>query len=313
MVPNEGALTLGHVGLLVGSSLSQPSPLIAALVGALRQKLRDLGWTEGTNLMLEQRAGEGRPERLPDLASELVGLPVDVLVTTGTTETLAAKSRTTTVPIVFYNIADPVGAGLVGSLASPAGNLTGVSRQGPAVYAKGLEILRQLLPQMSRAAVIWNPSNVASQLALAELKRTADALGVELQPFEINTPNDIDPAFASAADFQADGLLWLNDTGPLALSTQRIVDLAAQYQIPAYHPTAETVRAGGLLTYGPSDLEQGYLAAEYVDRILRGAHPADLPVQQPTRFDFVMNVTTAKTLGINLAPDVAAQVTEWVQ
>ena len=304
---------VARVGLLIGSSLTSPSPSMQDRIGGLREALPALGWHEGANLALEQRAGEGKSDQLAAMATSLVNVPVDVLVTTGTTETLAALAATRTLPIVFYGIGDPVDAGLVDSLVKPGGNATGVSRQGPAVYAKGAEVLHQLVPTLSHLVVLWNPANVASRLAVPAINATTDQLGVELLPLAIDSPEAIPLAFDTASRWGADGLMWLSDAGPLALSDQLIVRLAARYHLPAYHPTVATVRAGGLLTYSPSDRDQGHLAAQYVDRLLRGARVGDLPVQQPTHFDFVVNVTTATSLSLTLPADVVGQVTEWVQ
>jgi putative ABC transport system substrate-binding protein len=272
------------------------------------QGLRELGYVEGQNIVVEERYAEGQLERLPELAAELVQLRVDVIVAGDPQAILPAKQATSTIPIVMSVSADPVGSGLVASLARPGGNVTGLSNVAPQLAGKRLELLKEVVPGVSRVAVLgrpgqadWEPLAVATQ-----------ALGGQLQALEVQSPDDIKDAFEAAVRERADVLIVL--ASPIVLRHSRlIVDLAAESRLPTMYPRKEYVQDGGLMYYGPSTPELHRRAAYYVDRILKGAKPGDLPVEQPTRFELVVNLKTAEALGITIPPSVLARADEVVQ
>ena len=265
-----------------------------------RQELRRLGYTEGQGLVMEYRSANGSCDRLPDLAAELVALKVDVLVAVVTHAALAAKKATATIPIVMVGVSDPVGVGLVASLARPGGNVTGTSSLAANVVGKQLESLREMLPKASRVATLWNPANsVFQKLQLGEAKAAAGKLKVQLQLFEARTPDELDRAFASMARQRPDALLILADP-MFGAHWARIAELAARHRIPAVSGAREYADAGGLMTYGPDFLEAYQRAGTYVDRILKGGRPAELPVEQSTKFALVINARTAAALGLTI-------------
>jgi putative ABC transport system substrate-binding protein len=275
------------------------------LHGAFLQELRDLGYVEGRNVVLEYRDAEGKAERLPALAAELVALKVDVIVAGPTLAALAAKKVTGTVPIVFIGPSDPVGSGLVTSLARPGGNVTGLSAAlSPELAGKCLEQLTQAVPGVSRIAVLWQPGAGAERTERDTLKGAevaARALGVRLQVAEARGPADIDRAFSHMAKARAGALIVFNTV--MFLSERgRLVALAAKNRLPALYTFREFVDAGGLMSYGHNQADLNRRAATYVDKILKGARPADLPVEQPTKFDLVINLKTAKALGLTIPP-----------
>jgi putative ABC transport system substrate-binding protein len=266
-------------------------------VDAFRQGLHDLGYVEGQNLVIEYRGAEGKDERLPDLAAELVGLHVDMIVAVGPTATRAAQHATHTLPIVMTGTADPVGAGLVASLARPGGNTTGVSLMMAELPGKRLEILKETVPQSTRVAVLANPAFEVYTLYLHNLTVAARALGLHLQVVEVRNAEELDPAFAAMTRERADALMVLAD--PLLMDTLlgRVADLAATHRLPAMYNWRMYVEAGGLMSYGPSLPERHRRAATYVDKIFKGANPADLPVEQPTKFELVINLKTPRRWG----------------
>jgi putative ABC transport system substrate-binding protein len=269
---------------------------------ALRQGLRELGYAEGRDIIIEERWGEGRIERFPVLVAELTRSGVEVIVAASTDGALAAKKTTTTTPIVFVGVADPVGSGVVSNLARPGGNVTGLSFAfGEGFAGKWLELLKEALPKLSRAAILYNPAQTQrlSTHYVKELRVAGDALGVTLQLFEVRDSNEFARAFAVMAREQLGGLIVLPD--PLTLRHRAsIVELSNKGQLPAMFGFAEYARAGGLMAYGPSVPDLFRRAATYVDRILKGAKPADLPIEQPTKFELVINLKTAKALGLTI-------------
>ncbi len=265
-----------------------------------RQELRRLGYTEGQNLVIEYRSANGSFARLPDLAAELVGLEVDVIVAVVTQAALAAKKATGTVPIVMVGVSDPVGSGLVASLARPGGNVTGTSAVAADVVGKQLELLQEMLPKVSRVSALWNPANpVFQKRQLGEARAAASKLRIQLQLVEARTGADLDRAFAAIAKQRVDALAVLGD--PVFTShAGRIADLAARHRLPTVGGSAEQADAGILMTYGPSYSEAHQRAVVFVDRILKGASPADLPVEQSTKFELVVNTRAARGLGLTI-------------
>jgi ABC-type uncharacterized transport system substrate-binding protein len=270
---------------------------------AFRQGLRELGYTEGQNIVIESRHAAMRPALLPDLAANLALSKVDVIVAAGDPAIHAARHVTSTIPIVMVAGADPVGSGLVTSLARPGGNLTGLSALSPELSGKRLQLLTEALPQVSRVAVLWNPADPAKALDLRETQATGQALGVQLQLLEVRGPEDFESAFAAMTRDRAEALITLGD--PLTVSHRmRIVDLAAKSRLPTMYDVREFVEAGGLMAYGPSLADLFRRAAAYVDKILKGAKPGTLPVEQPMKFELIINLKTAKALGLTIPPSV---------
>src|SRR5687768_14928298 len=280
------------------------SPGLDVRVEAFRQGLRELGYVEGQNVVIEYRWADGRFEHLPDLAADLVRLKVDLVVAAVTQASLAAKKATTAIPIVMIGVSDPVGTGLIASLARPGTNVTGTSSMTAEVVGKQLELLKETLPNVSRMAALWNPANPVFQaIQLKETASAARTLGVRLQFVEARGPDEIDRAFRVMTKNGTKALVVLGD--PVFIShRKRIADLAAQRRLPAVSGTREHVESGGLMAYGPSFPDMYRRTAYYVDKILKGAKPADLPVEQPTKFELVINLKTAKQIGVNIPPIV---------
>jgi putative ABC transport system substrate-binding protein len=274
---------------------------------AFRERLHELGYVEGKNISIESRWADGKFERLPDLAMELVRLNVDVIVAVVTQASLAAKKATATIPIVMIGVSDPVGSGLVSSLARPGANITGNSSMTAEVVGKQLELLKEIFHKISQVAALWNPANPVFQaIQLKETQDAARALGMRLQLMEARVPDEIDRAFTAMAKERMKALLVLNDpvfTG----HRKRIADLSAKHRLAAVSGTLEYPEAGGLMAYGPSFPDMYRRAAVYVDKILKGAKPADLPVEQPTKFELVINLKTAKQIGLTIPPNVLAR------
>ena len=270
---------------------------------AFKQGLRDHGYVEGQNLIIEMRVSEGKTERFPALAAELVRLKVDVIVTAQTSSTLAAKKATTTIPIVMAAVGDPVGAGLVGSLARPGGNITGLSLLNPATAGKRVELLKGILPGATRLGVLGNPTNPWTTLMVGEVEVTAQALGMHLQRLEVERPTDFEAAFGAATRGRAAALIVLEDSLMNAY-IPTIVGLAAKNGLPAAYGLREYVDAGGLMSYGANVSDLFRRAATYVDKILKGAKPADLPVEQPTKFELIINLRAAKAIGLTIPPSL---------
>jgi putative tryptophan/tyrosine transport system substrate-binding protein len=280
---------------------------------AFGDALHELGYEEGRNLSLQLRSAEGHSELLAALAAELVSLPVDVLVTSPTQPTQAAMQASSKVPIVFVNVSDPVGAGLVTSLAQPGGQVTGVSTLATGMVGKRLELLQSILPTASRVAVLWNPGNPSSVLEWQELQEVGRSLSLQLQAVEARSPDEIDGAVAAAGRLGAGALFVITDPLFAPPYLERIVQAATRNRWPSAYTFASFPEAGGLMAYGPSLAANARRAAYYVDRILKGAKPADLPAEQPMRFDFVINLRTAQTLGLTIPHHVLLQATEVIQ
>jgi putative ABC transport system substrate-binding protein len=280
---------------------------------AFRQGLSELGYVEGKNIVIEYRFAEGQFHRLPDLAAELVELKVDVIVAVVTQASLAAKHVTKTIPIVMVAVSDPLGSGLVASLARPDANITGTSAMVAEVVGKSLELLKEAVPNLSRVAVLWNPSNAIYQAQmLRETQVAAGALRVELQAFGARDSDELDQAFVSMIRAHADALMVLTDP-ILAVHQARIVDFAEKSRLPAMYGLREYVAAGGLMAYGTNIADLFHRAAAYVDKILKGAKPADLPVEQPTKFELVLNLKTAKALGITFPISLLGRADEVIE
>jgi putative ABC transport system substrate-binding protein len=278
-------------------------------VEAFRQGLRERGYIEGETIAVEYRWAEGRHDRLPDLVAELVQLKVDVLVPVGTQPSRAAKQATSTIPIVMAQVGDPVGSGLVANLARPGGNVTGVSVIGREILAKQLELLKQAVPLASQVAVLWNPTNF---LIWRELQVAAQGLGVTLHSVAVQQPEEFESAFAAIGAVQVDALHVIQDH-LLFSHRARIVDFAAQTRLPAIYMYREWADAGGLIAYGASLREVHRRVAELVDKILKGAKPADLPVEQVMRLNLVINLKTATALGLTLPPSILILVDEVIR
>jgi putative tryptophan/tyrosine transport system substrate-binding protein len=274
--------------------------------------LRELGWVEGENVVFERRYAENRLERLPELAADLVRLKVDVIVATGTLAPLAAKRATSTIPIVMTGAGDPLGTGLVDSLARPGGNVTGMSLMVPELGGKRLELLKELLPRLARVAVLWNAANPYSALVFKQVQAAGTILGIEVQSLEVRQPDDFDGAFETVRRQHPDALMTVED--PLTFNhRKRIADFAVGQLLPTLQGFREFVAAGALMSYGANVIDLARRAAGYVDKILKGANPADLPVEQPTKFDLVINLTTAKTLGLTVPPSLLARADEVIE
>jgi putative tryptophan/tyrosine transport system substrate-binding protein len=297
-----------RIGFLDSSTASGS----AVLREAFRQELRKLGWIEGKNLMIEYRFAEQKPERLPELAAELVRLKVDLIVVFGGAEALAAKGATSTIPIVMTNTADPVGAGLVASLARPGGNVTGLSTLSTQLNTKRLEILKDAVPKLARVGVLRQPGS-AVEIQLKELRLAAQALKLKLE--EIETPADakgLESAFQTGKQRQVNAIMT-TAARPFFGERKRIVELAVKYRLPAIYFQKEFVDEGGLMSYGVDFDDLYRRAAVYVDKILKGAKPADLPVQQATKFEFVINLKAAKQIGLTIPPDVLARANKVIK
>ena len=282
-------------------------------VTEFQQGLRDLRYVEGQTVVIEYRQSTGSVSQLAELAAELARIPVDVIVTSGESPAVAAKRSSKSIPIVAIDLAwDPVKAGLVASLSKPEGNLTGLASQSDELWPKRLGLLKQVKPGTARLAVLWNPGNQGNANCVAEISAGAAALDMEVQPLEARDAVSLDRAFASMGANLPDGLAICWDSATLA-NARSIADFAQKHRLPTVAPLREYVDAGALLSYGPSLATQRRRAAYYVDRILKGAKPAGLPVEQPTQFDLVVNVTTAKRLGIALPPMIAGLADDVVQ
>ena len=277
-----------------------------ARIDAFRQGLRELGYVEGKNIIIECRSAEGKPDHLPALAAELVRLKVDVIVTGGGRATRTAKEATNTIPIVMAQVPDPVGDGFVASLARPGGNITGLSALGPELSGKRLELLKETIPKLSRVAVLGTSTTPGNAQQLREVELAAEALKVKLQFLDVLDPKDIETAFRVASKGHAEGVLVLSASVFVSARTQ-VLDLAQKSRLPAIYYRPEFVEAGGLMSYGVNDTDLYRRAATYVDKILKGTKPADLPVEQPTKFEFIINLKAAKQIGLTIPPNVLAR------
>jgi putative ABC transport system substrate-binding protein len=290
-----------QIGYLAGrGDPSTPDPLI----DAFRQGLRDLGYIEGKNIVVEYRYAEGKLDRIPSLVAELVQLKVDVLVTPAFPAIRAAKQATKTIPIVMLINVDPVATGIVDSLARPGGNITGLARFMTELSGKRLELLKEMVPGISRVGVLWDADDPGPASGFKEYEAAAPALKIQLQSLEVRGPKpDLEGAFQAAAKRRASALITVRN--PLLLGyPNRIADLAIKNRLPSMYEGSDFVEAGGLVSYASSDAENFRRAATYVDKILKGAKPADLPVEQPTKFEFVINLKTAKQIGLTIPQSV---------
>jgi putative tryptophan/tyrosine transport system substrate-binding protein len=291
----QQVVNLPTIGFLGTNTPSAQGRWTSAFV----QRLGELGWIEGQTIVIEYRWAEGRTERFPEFASEFVRLNVNVIVTLGAA-VIAAKQATSVIPIVFAVASDPVGSGLVASLARPGGNVTGLSLQQSDVAGKRLELLREVIPRFRRLAILANVANPNNRLELGEVQTAAHALGLDVAIFEIRRPADISPAFDALKD-RAEALYVVNE--PLAVTDRIAINtLALAARLPTMHGSREQAEAGGLISYAPNFPDLFRRAADYVDKILRGTKPADIPVEQPIKFDLIINLTTAKALGLTVPP-----------
>ena len=298
-VPRIGVLTL---------SVASSTPIFEAF----RQGLREYGYVEGQNIALEFRFAQGRPEKLPAMAAELVHMKVEVIVTESVLAAREAKQATGTIPIVTAIHGDPVGAGLVASLTRPGGNVTGLSLLAPELSGKRLQLLKEVTPKATQVAAIWNAANPAAARYLTETRSAARSLGVQLQSVEVRHPSDLDAAFETVTGARASALITLPD-GMLLANKTRIIEFAAKSRLPALFPDQEFAEAGGLMAYGPSLASNFRRAAAYVDKILKGAKPADLPIEQPTKFELTINLKTAKALGLTIPQSVLGRADQVIE
>jgi putative tryptophan/tyrosine transport system substrate-binding protein len=305
--PTRNVHTIGFLG---------PPPSAGGLLQAFQQSLRELGYVEGQNIRIEYRytdvALQGHPDLFPRLAAELVRLKPDVLVVSVTDAALAAKDATSTIPIVMVSVPDPVAAGLVRSLARPGGNVTGLSRQTRDLIRKTFQLLKEALPETARVDLLANPTDPLSSAMVGDAKEAAKLLGVPLKIVEARAPADLEGAFSTMHADRADALLVVGGAG-FYLNRAQIVGLALRNRLPSVFQNREFVEAGGLLSYAPSTVANYQRAAVFVDKILKGAKPADLPVEQPTKFDLVVNLKTAKALGLTIAPSILARADQIIQ
>ena len=293
---------VAKIGYLAASSSSIASPNLEAF----RQALKKFGYVEGKNIAIELRYAEGKLARLPDLAAELVQLKVDVIVAASTPAVSAAKNTTTEIPIVFHTINDPVAIGIVASLARPGGNITGLTMGGGELYGKRLEILKDTVPRLSRAAILFNPANPGGELNVKETQASAQVLGLQVWSIEVRSPDDIEQAVDAASRAKADTIM-ITQSPPLTTFPKKFIDLVAKYRPPAVYPQSRWPDIGGLMSYGANVADSYRHLASYVDRILKGAKPADLPVERPTKLELVINLKTAKQIGLTIPPNVLAR------
>jgi ABC-type uncharacterized transport system substrate-binding protein len=306
----QSVAKMPRIGILAPWASDPRSPY--SIFEVFRQGLRDLGYVEGQSIALEYRSAEGQEARLPALAAELVRLKVDIILAEGVPAVRAAQHTSGTIPIVFFVGPDPVGLGLVASLARPGGNSTGVTFNDPALMGKRLELLKAAIPGVTRVAYLWHAAPGNTALSLHEAERAARALGIQLLPVEVREPYPFDQAFTTMVEAHADALI-MQPSGLFYSRRTQIVDLAARTRLPGIFPERQLAEAGGLMAYGVSSAANFRRAATYVDKILKGAKPADLPVEQPTKFEFVINLKTAKALGLTIPPTVLFQADEVIR
>jgi len=309
--PAQQPAKVYRIGVLTNASPSSPEG--SPLWGAFRQGLGERGWVEGRNLVMEYRLSQGRVERFPSLAAELLRLNVDLIVAVGTPGAFAAKQATGVIPIVMAYVIDPVEQGLVASLARPGGNVTGVTfTAGPEIVGKYLELLKEAVPKVSRVAVLVNPVGRQPAIYVREAQAAAQVLAVKLQLSEVRSPDELGGAFAAMTRGRANALLVLPH--PMTFThARRIADLAAKNRLPGVYGFRESVEAGGLMAYAADAPDMFRRAATYVDKILKGAKPADLPVEQPTKFGLVVNLKTAKALGLTIPQSVLFRADQVIQ
>ncbi len=298
----QPSTTIPRIGLLADATSWEP----------LRLGLRDLGYVEGKSITLEERSSQGQNERFADLASDLVRLNVNIIVTWGTPATLAAKQATTTIPIVMASAGDPVRSGLVSSLAHPGGNVTGLTVLGPDLAAKRLELLKEAVPTMTGVAFLWNPANLDQKSSFNEVQAGARALGVTLHSVEARSREELERSLAAMKQNRPSALLMTGDDVHQRY-IGRIVAFTLENRLPAMFQLKEAVDRGGLMSYGASLTDLGRRAATYIDKILKGAKPADLPVEQPTKFELVINLKTAKALGLTIPQTILLQADQVIE
>jgi len=296
----------------VGFMGNSTAALEANLVGAFRDGLHELGYEEGRNIIIEYRWADGKYEQFPALVAELIAAKVDVIVTAGTPAALAVKRATTTVPLVMVAVGDPVGTGLVPSLARPGGNLTGLSSIAPDLEGKRLDILREVVPTLSHVAMFFNSLNPFHVASMWQARTAAQAMGIKLQQHDIRKSEDLDGAFAAIRKERPDALLILADRVFLH-NRQRMMDFTEEQRLPNINAYTELVEAGGLMSYGPSYEDMHKRAAIYVDKIIKGVKPADLPIEQPSKFTFVINLKVAKALGLTVPPSLLTLADEVIE
>ena len=296
--------TIPRIGFLFEGGPSESS----ARIEAFRQGLRELGYVEGKNIVIEERSSGEKPDSLSNLAAELVGLKVAAIVTMGTSSTKAAKNASGTIPIVMTFVSDPVGFGFVASLARPGGNITGLTNLGPELSGKRLELLKEVLPRTSRVAILLSPGNALHAFLVKEMQVPAAALGMKLLSLELRggSPKQVEETFGTLKNSHPDALMVLPSPST-SLAMNRIVELAVKSRLPTTYHWKEYVEAGGLMYYGPNVPDMYRRAAAYVDKILKGAKPADLPIEQPTKFELIINVKAAKQIGLTIPPNVLAR------
>ena len=300
--------TIHRIGFLGNSTAA----LEANLVAPFREGLRDLGYVEGQNTVIEYRWAEGNYQRFPALIGELIALKVEVIVTAGTPATLAVKKATRSVPLVMIAVGDPVGTGIVPSLRAPGGNITGLTSISPELDGKRLELLREVIPDISHIAVLWNSSSPLQVVAEKQTQAAAQVLGMKMLSLGVRTREEIEDAFTTILRERPDALLVLADRLFLH-HRRRIMDFAAEHRLPGVHAYRELVEVGGLMSFGPSYADMHRRAAIFVDRILRGAKPGDLPVERPASFELVVNLKTARTLGLTIPQSVTMRASELIR
>jgi putative tryptophan/tyrosine transport system substrate-binding protein len=293
--------------------LGNSTPTLEAdLITPFRNGLRGLGYEEGRNIVVEYRWAEGRYERFPTLIAELIAAKVEVMVTAGTPATLAVKNATTSIPLVMIAVGDPISTGIVPNLRQPGGNITGLTSIAPELEAKRLELLKEAVPRLSHFAVLWNPSNAYQVLSENEIRALALVLGLKMLSLRARNEEEIEQAFATVVRERPDAMLVLADRLFLH-NRMRIMEFALKHRLPGVHAYRELVEAGGLMSYGPSYADLHRRAASYVDKILKGTKPGDLPVELPTKFDLIINLKTAKAFGLDMPPTLLARADEVIE
>jgi putative ABC transport system substrate-binding protein len=290
----------------------QSDPQAQARVSAFTAALQERGWTDGRNVRFDFRYTDGQPNRLPALAADLAQRHVDVILTAGTESTAAARNATKTIPIVMAAVGDPIAAGFIASLARPGGNITGASLLATELTAKRLQLLKEVLPALTRLAVLWSAANASVVQKLKQIQAAAPQFGVQLHPFELRGPDDLDKGFESAVQFGAHAVMTTEDAIQITYRA-RVVELGKRHRMPVASEFGEFAQAGTLMSFGPSILDQFRYAASYVDKLFRGARPGDLPVEQATRFELIVNLKTAKALGVMIPPSVLGRADEVIQ
>jgi putative ABC transport system substrate-binding protein len=290
----------------IGFLLAPSGSAVSESLDAFRQALRDLGYIEGQNIVIEYRYAEGKFDRLPDFAAELVRLKVDVIAAGGSPAIQAAKDATRTIPIVMTGLSDPVAWGVIASLDRPGGNITGLSLGGYELIGKRLELLKETVPRASRIAFFWTSQSPAPDLRSKETQSASQALGLRIQSLEVRGPNDLEGAFQAAVKGRAGGLT-VEPSPVFTTNRHRILDFAATKRLPGMYPWREYAEDGGLMSYAPNLSDRYRRAAVYVDKILKGAKPADIPVEQPIKFEFIINLKAAKQIGLTIPPNVLAR------